>query len=334
MPSIAFWAGVPGGTGQYRCWTPGAALKRAGWDVVYIETEDDPIDADVLVLGRVIGEFIPAMIDELHARSDTVVVYDIDDWFDDIPEYNPANSVELWQVHEAMTRADLITVTTPGLAQLYGRFAPTVVLPNYLDPEVWADCQKERQSHLGVNLSWLAAYKWRGGDLEVLRPWLPEFLEEHPAVSFGALGCPELLEDIGISGYSTPMAAYEFLPKMLSLTDIGLVPLTYNTFNWQGKSACKSMEYGAMGIPSVASPSEANRAYIQPGVNGLLVRKNNWGQQIEAVMSDLAGYSKRARQVAEGHFIDDHIDRWVNAYSQGRSRRHLGSGRAVPAAVS
>lgn len=320
MPSVVFWSGVPGGTGQYRCFAPGEAMRRAGWDVSYVETETDSLVADVVVFGRVISEIVPGLIDQLHARTDSLVVYDIDDWFDDVPDYNPAHEVELWQVHEAMKRVDLITVSTPGLAKLYQRFAPTAVLPNYLDPAIWSDLEEHRMAHPGLVLGWLAAYKWRGGDIEVLRPWLPQFLEDHPEVTFAALGCPELLDDLGIQGISVPLLSYEFLPKMLGTLDIGLAPLTFNAFNWRGKSACKSMEYGAMGVPSIASPSEANTAYIRPGLNGQLVRKNDWVRRVEMVMDDLDNYRLGARKVAEEWYIDEHIGAWIDAYA--RARRH------------
>lgn len=341
MPSVVFWGYVGGGTDQYRCRTPGGALERLGWDVSYVESFDSPLEADVLVLQRVIADWVPDTLRALRqVRPYTLVVYDMDDWFDAIPDYNPASQYiaqpesSLAYLHEAMALADLITVTTPGLADLYGRFAPTAVLPNYLNPEIWENVEKDRFGFDGLNIGWLAAYKWRGGDLEVLRPWLPQFLEDHPEVTFGALGCPELLNDIGITGFSTPMSAYEYLPEMLGPIDIGLVPLTFNAFNWQGKSACKSMEYGAMGIPSIASPSEANRAYIQPGVNGYLVRKNNWGQLIERAIDNLDELRVGARRVAEGWFIDRHIGKWIDAYATARSARgDLGPRRLVSASV-
>ena len=333
MPSIVFWEYVGGGTAHYRCRTPGGALVRLGWDVDYVDGFDSVLDADVVVFQRTIADWIPDTMRALKAaRPNTVIVYDIDDWFDDIPDYNPASkyvanpATSLAYCHEAMRIADLITVSTPGLADLYGRFGPTVVLPNLLDPYVWSDNDRYVAPHDGIHIGWLAAYKWRGGDIEVLRPWLPRFLDEHPDVTFCALGCPELLDDLGIDGFSCDMAPYTHLPKMLGTLDVSLVPLAFNAFNWRGKSACKSMESNAMGVPTVASPSEANRAYVQPGVNGLLVRKNNWAQQIEKVIANLDAYRDGARQVAKGYMIDDHIWRWEAAYRLGadlRPRRHL-----------
>jgi glycosyltransferase involved in cell wall biosynthesis len=104
---------------------------------------------------------------------------------------------------------------------------------------------------------------------------------------------------------------------MLANLDVGLVPLIHSRFN-QAKSWCKGLEYGAMGVPAVASPSREYRRYIRPGDNGLLVRKNNWAAQIETILDDLDGYQARARQVAERYWIDDWIHLWVRAYSEAR----------------
>lgn len=329
MPSIVFWEYVSGGTAQYRCRTPGNALARLGWDVSYVDGFDSSLDADVVVFQRVIADWVPDTIRALKAaKPNTVVVYDIDDWFDKIPDYNPAAeyvanpATSLDYCHEAMRLVDVITVTTPGLAKLYERFAPTVVLPNYLDPTIWGAQPELLDKSEGVSVGWLAAWKWRGGDAEELRPWLATFLDTHPDVRFGALGCPELLADFDIDGFATPMCAYSDLPDVLSTIDIGLVPLAFNVFNWSGKSACKSMECNAMGIPVVASPSEANRAYVRPGVNGLLVRKNNWVRQLQTVMADLPAFRRGALKVAEEYRIDDHIQKWVDAYRGARS--HIG----------
>lgn len=343
-PTVAFWEGVSGGTAHLRCRTPAGALERIGWGVNYIQKVDDPIESDVLVLQRVVGDFVPDIIRKLKRRTSTLVVYDIDDWYEGIPDYNRASKVltaeNLRVVRELMGLADLITVSTPELAEGYASIGPTVVLPNYLDPEIWLDNEKYRVPHPKIHLGWMGAFHWRSGDLDLLKPWIKGFLDDHPEVTFVSCGAPELFEYLGISGLTTPkmrenakdhLRPYAHLPAMLAQLDIGLVPMTQNRFN-QAKSWLKGMEYGAMGVPAVASASREYRSYIRPGVNGLLVRKNNWPQQIEAVMADLDSYKRRARKVAEEHFIDDHIGKWVDAY--GRARRDLRPGRPVPAPLS
>lgn len=341
MPSVLFWVGEPGGTGEYRCMTPGRALARAGWDVAF---EDDGIDVsldglvrgdpDVLVLCRTFGDYVPDAVRRIRGRGRTKVVFDVDDWFAGLPGYNPASRIPADVVdtmHRAMAEADLITCSTPELAEGYATLNRTVVLPNYLDPEIWQPFQRMEVVRSHVHVGWAGAFHWRSADLELLKPWIYDFVDRHREVRFAAIGCSELLGWLGIDGMTTPrlppgphtnprnvdLHPYQHLPAMLANLDIGLVPLAQNRFN-QAKSWCKGLEYGAMGVPAVASPSREYRAYIRPGINGLLVRKGNWADRIESVLDDLDGYRAGARKVADEYWIDDHIHKWTGAYASVR----------------
>lgn len=339
MPSILFWSGVPGGTAQYRCFAPGRALQRCGWDVAWDEdgidvTVDGRVkgDPDVLVISRMMGDYVPDAVRRIRQRGRTLVVFDVDDWFGDVPDYNPASQLApslVDTMHQAMREAHFVTCSTPELAEAYAPLNRTVVLPNYLDPEVWRQWQMYRVKRDYLTVGWAGAFHWRAGDLELLKPWVGRFLDTHPDVRFAAIGCRELLEWLGVDGMTTPrlppterthernrdLHPYEHLPAMLGNLDVGLVPLLFNKFN-QCKSWCKGMEYNAVGVPAVASPSREYRTFIRPGVNGLLVRKNDWVGAVERVLDDLDRYRLNARVVAEGYFIDNHIDRWVDVYDR------------------
>lgn len=341
MPSAVFWSGQRGGTAQYRCFTPGAALERAGWDVAVFEeylqvTPDYRVkgDPDFLVISRIMGDQVPDIVRGAR-RAGTTVIYDTDDWFFGVPDYNPASKLaDVDTMHQAMALADLVTCSTPELAEGYAHLNRTVVLPNYLDPDIWSGNDKYRTPHDGVHLGWMGAFHWRGGDLEELKPWLPRFLDEHPDVTLVSAGSPELFDYLGVDGLTTPdmtgetptelskhLRPYQHLPAMLANFDVGLVPLADNRFN-RCKSWAKGLEYAAMGVPCVATASREYRSFVRPGVNGLLVRKGNWVRQVETVMANLDEYRAGALKVAEEHFIDDHIAKWVDAY--GGARRHLG----------
>jgi glycosyltransferase involved in cell wall biosynthesis len=337
VPSVLFWVGEPGGTGQYRCVGPGRALARAGWDVAFEEdgidmTVDGRVrgDPDVIVLCRIMGDYVPDAVRRIRAKGRTKVVFDVDDWFAGIPTYNPASLIPgeiVNTMHQAMAEADLITCSTPELAEGYSVLNRTVVLPNYLDPDIWRPFQDMARVRSHVHLGWAGAFHWRAGDLELLKPWLHDFLDRHSEVRFAAIGCRELLEWLSIDGLTTPqlpggkntsyrnayLHPYVHLPAMLANLDIGLVPLVNSRFN-NSKSWCKGMEYNAMSVPAVASPSREYRKYIRPGVNGLLVRRQNWARQLETILDDLDAYRDGARKVAEEYWIDDWVWKWAEAY--------------------
>lgn len=295
-------------------------------------------DPDILVLCRVMGDYVPDAVRRIRAAGRTTVVYDVDDWFAGLPGYNPASALPTATVatmHQAMSEADLITCSTPELAEGYASINRTVVLPNYLDPDIWRPFQSVRIAREHVHLGWAGAFHWRSGDLELLKPWLGSFLDRHPEVRFAAIGCRELLEWLGIDGLTTPslppgpgtternkdLHPYQQIPAMLANLDVGLVPLVYNRFN-QAKSWCKGMEYNAMGVPAVASPSREYRRFIEPGVNGVFARRDGWARAVEQVMDDLDGYRVRCQRHAERYFIDDHVHRWADAYTSCRAMAH------------
>lgn len=317
-----FWAGVGGGTAHYRCRTPGAALTRSGWDVAYVESDDSPLAADVVVLQRVVAPFVPELIRRLQVVGSTVV-YDVDDWYDAIPDYNPASRTvtgdTLAMLHDALRAADLITCSTPELAEGYARFGPTAVLPNYLDPDLWGDAHRYRRPRTEVHVGWMGDAKARIADLALLRDWLPGWLDRNPGVKFVGVGSgPELFDYLGVGGLTPSgeriLHPYEHLPALLSWVDVGLVPLVHNRFN-QAKSWCKGLEYNAAGAAVVASGSREYRSFVQPGVNGFLAHKD-WPSVLDRTLDRLDDLRAGARRIAEEHMIDRHIGQWVDAWQR------------------
>jgi glycosyltransferase involved in cell wall biosynthesis len=283
-----------------------------------------PQPADVLVLQRVTW---PNTVDVIRdaQQAGTRVVYDIDDWYDGIPDYNPA-AVHAMQVldlvHDAMQAADVVTCSTPELAEGYAHLNRTVVLPNYLDPDLWSEAElaKYRPEKDRVHVGWAGNIDYRTVDLDLLRPWLPGWLDDNPQVRFVAVGGPDILDYLGVGGLASPptehgnyFRPYDHLPALLTWLDVGLVPLEFNRFN-QAKSWCKGMEYNAAGAAVVASPSREYRQFVQPGVNGQRVRKNDWRGALDTVLDDLDGFRARARRVAEQYLIDRHIGRWEQTF--------------------
>lgn len=273
------------------------------------------------MLQRVIHSGLPEFIRDAQA-SGSVVVYDIDDWYDGIPAYNPASThisaEDVATMHQAMSLVDVVTCSTPELAEGYARLNRTAVLANYLDPDIWGDVSVFAGERSAIHVGWLGKTDYRSADLDLLRPWLTAFLADHPEVRFVAHR--STLELLGVPGLAPPLTEhgqefrpYDHLPALLTWLDVGLVPLAQNRFN-QCKSACKGMESNAAGAAVVASPSREYRSYVTPGLNGFLVRKNDWRGAIERTLDNLDELKVGARKVAEQHFVDDAIHRWTEAW--------------------
>jgi len=100
--------------------------------------------------------------------------------------------------------------------------------------------------------------------------------------------------------------------------DIGLCPLWPTAFS-RSKSAIKAIEYGARGIPVIASDCEAYRDVIEHGVSGFLVRyEHEWLKYMSELAGDDALRAKMgeaARAMAARHTIEEHWPRWAGSYT-------------------
>jgi glycosyltransferase involved in cell wall biosynthesis len=100
--------------------------------------------------------------------------------------------------------------------------------------------------------------------------------------------------------------------------DIGLAPLWPTQFA-RCKSPIKPIEYGARGIPTIASDIEPYRDVITHGVDGFLVKHDHeWLKYL----SELAGdddlrekMGQAAQDMARRHLIEDHWQDWARAYT-------------------
>jgi len=81
----------------------------------------------------------------------------------------------------------------------------------------------------------------------------------------------------------------------LGTADIGLAPLPDNPFT-RGKCSFKVLEYGAAGLPVVASPVGTNAEHIVEGVTGLLAGSPaQWEAHLVRLIEDAALREKMAR---------------------------------------
>ncbi|MBI4743223.1 MAG: hypothetical protein HY776_00055, partial [Actinobacteria bacterium] len=100
--------------------------------------------------------------------------------------------------------------------------------------------------------------------------------------------------------------------------DIGLAPLADTVFN-RCKSDLKLLEYGILGIPSVASYTGP---YIEPIDKGYVLKARNskdWIKQLRKLIQDKDFYneqSKRAKEFANSRILSDHIEERFNVYKE------------------
>lgn len=261
----------------------------------------------------------------LQQNGKTVVV-EVDDWMHGLPINAPAIktlrdtpflSVDV--LAECIQLADIVTVSTPALAEAYSH-RNTKVLGNYLNWPSWADVEPVHERDRGrIRVGWMGSLKWRGRDLSVLQGLLGPWLEKHPNVEFVSVGGEEPHDYLGIPYQQRRSLPYKIFPGHVETTqeiDIGLAPLDYTKFN-ECKSALKGMEYAACGIPVVATPTGPYKEWVEHGVNGMLARRpKDWLRSLDEMLeNDLwRTMGANARAKAERHTIQGNWHLWAEVF--------------------
>lgn len=301
----------------------------SGFDFHVFELDRLPA-ADVYVFQSPLDANIVPLVGALRRRGH-VTVAEADDTSLNLPEWHPAyagthpatNPFRNRDHRHSIYRAcDAMTVSTPALAEQYARHNATIrVLPNFLLGEMWANVtpqytvERER-----VRVGWMGRSLWRQGDLDVLKPWLGDWLRAHPDVDFVAAGDEAVHDILGVpeaQRVSYPAVRFPVgLAEITATMDVGLVPLSAHPFN-EAKSCLKGMEYAACGIPCVASPTVEYRRWLDND-NGLLASSSeDWVAALDRLVSDASlrrSMGRAAEAKAASCTIDRHAHLWEELY--------------------
>ena len=312
--------------------------------VTYVRPK--PIDADVIVLQRVANETTLAIMGSLQKAGHAVVV-EIDDDLSAIHPQHPAHQIlnpkndpgTNWEIMRmACRQADMVTVTTPALAERYGKHGRVAVLPNCV-PAYLLDLEHRGD---GLTVGWPGFTPTHPGDLRATGGGVADAIRRVPGARFLQVG-----PVIGVKeqlGLDEPPEFTDGIPdiddyyRAITRLDVGIAPLADNRFN-AAKSALKMLELGACGVPMVASPVAEYKQLHDEGVGVLAEwRGRNWRQQVEKLLRDpslRAELAGRAREViAESHTYETEYEVWVDAWQDALVNRdkRMGS-RSLPLAA-
>lgn len=330
---------VPGGCAYYRCILPLRAIGAEAmhgdmaWDSAYgfgiKQGRTATYGFDTVMLKLIMSRWTPRQIELAQSIGQRVIV-DVDDFYDELPESNAA-----WQIthpdtnkavnrdhyREVIARADLVTVSTPTLLEHHLKSRGNVKLVrNGVNPWMF---HMKRQAFKPV-IGWVGSLAFRGNDVEILREWLPGFLEEHdlmfhhagvgiiPGPSFGEIvGIPP--ERITYSG-SVPMHMYA---ELLMQFDIGLVPLNDIPFN-HAKSNIKGLEYASAGIPFVATGLPEYSNLCNDGIGRVADTPEEWVAHLTELLSVKVRKREAALQrdaVAARHSVYARVPAWRDVFN-------------------
>lgn len=314
-----------GGCGQYRCIIPGRELaERSGWSIDIQRGRDysGPLpDADLYVFQR---QTDPRLIQIAHdlRRRGKVVLGEVDDWFPGLAAHFGGTSDWVDPLLAVLRACDSVTVSTPFLAEGYGRLGITcAVVRNYLHWPMWQDHRVEPVGRLRIGYQGLALS--HHPDLRLLDGVLAPWLNRHPAVRLVlAGGGKEAAQALGVDPAACalwPARVFAEIPTLTATMDVGLIPLLDAPFN-HGKSWLKGLEYAACGIPAIASDLPEYREARTRGIVARLVRDAaGWLAALDEI-AGLSGHDLRARgdavrAAAREHSIDRHVGEWHDRFT-------------------
>jgi hypothetical protein len=138
---------------------------------------------------------------------------------------------------------------------------------------------------------------YRSNDLEEMRGWLPDFLEEHDLRFHHSGALRDATETIAnLIGFdparltTSPAVPFHHYKDLFTF-DIGIVPLSDIPFN-HAKSALKGLEYASAGIPFVAAGLPEYQRCADMGVGRTARSDDDWVEQMTALLD----YKTRASE--------------------------------------
>lgn len=318
----------PGPVGWHRCWNWTTGLQRLGHTVTHRvhqgtqfdwgETDEFFRGADVVITSKMANPQVFATLLAYRDMYGFKLVVDTDDAYDITPKYNqsfvdyhPGTSVRRL-IDAEMRHADLITVSTPTLADRFRKFNKRVaVIPNVVDPRLHINVRSRKKE--ARHADDLRIY-WGGGgghydDLLVVKNAVLRTFRERPNVKLVFSNfIPDWAADLPpFRVFMIRFAHFNAYPKVLRwlCADVALAPLTSNDFN-RCKSHVKYLDYAMARIPGVYQDMEPY-ASVTNGITGMKAStRDEWYAAINTLLDDPA-----LRKNISVHAYGDVMTRWT-----------------------
>jgi len=244
------------------------------------------------------------------------VRYDIDDLIFDpevirrghvaILDSRPAAAIERWErdaelYRRALAASNSATVTTAPLAAWAAAVCGTArVLPNTLGPEVEAIADQawsERAGRLGggasrcVRLGYASGTPSHHRDFGVISEILARVLRMHPGAVLTVVGELDVgrvdaLRDLGSQVEVRPRVPWPELPREVARFDVNLAPLEPHNPFCECKSEIRCTMASMVGVPTIASPTQPQRAAVIDGVTGWIASSaDDWERCLHESLS-------------------------------------------------
>lgn len=336
------------GCGHYRMIWPAFAAEEVGLDITVIPPdardgmfkamiENDKItsviapDYDVMVFQRVTHRYLAQAISFLRARG-TAVVVDIDDDLEAIHPSNPAWNLlhpkntrdELVASHSwewarvACNEATLVTVSSTALLHRYARHSSArgVVIRNYV-PDEYLTIPHASSPVIG----WGGSLHSHPNDVPMLGNSIARLIDE--GLDFRVIGPGVGIREalrLSEEPISTGSIELDGWPIALAQLGIGVAPLAHQTRFNSAKSWLKPLEYAAVGVVPVMSPSVEYKEIYKLGIGMIAEKTSAWERKLRRLALDESFREDNALRmraiVAEKLTIQGNVRRWIDAWTK------------------
>jgi glycosyltransferase involved in cell wall biosynthesis len=310
-PQILILSGVRGDTRRYRAIHPWEQLQLLGVHCTLSHITDPQLPeklsaATLAVFHRVTHDVYVDRLVSSFKQGGGVAVADTDDLIFDPAAFQWINSPDFQDPLRASLYRDEMLHQRTGLLSCQAALASTDFLREQirlLEKPAWvhhnafslemlrlseAAQRQPPPSRDEVIIGYASGTPTHDRDFAMVKPALRRIMQAHPQVVLWLVGHLDPGSDWG--GLAERIRRMKFvpwrqLPALLSQIDINLSPLVMDNPFSQSKSEIKYVEAGLVGVPTLASPTDAFRYAIRSGENGVLAASpQEWEQALEKLI--------------------------------------------------
>jgi glycosyltransferase involved in cell wall biosynthesis len=247
-------------------------ISAKKYDVVFIHKEAFP--------------FGPPILENLLAKLQPNIIYDMDDAFwTHPPEFNQIGKRirDKQKIHKIIKLSKLILAGNEYILNFVKQINPNVIyFPTVINTEIYQP-RKELADDF-ITIGWVG--RWSSQDyLYNLKPVFQNLIKKFDNLRFCFVG---VKDDFTIDDLPIVKQKWTLENEISSLIpfDIGMMPLPDDEYS-KGKCGFKLLQYMALAIPSVASPVGVNSKIITDGENGYLAKTSEeWEEKLGLLISD------------------------------------------------
>ncbi|GIV30322.1 MAG: hypothetical protein KatS3mg028_1388 [Bacteroidia bacterium] len=339
---VGIISGVQGDTRRYRAFHLWQQLRIAGINtrtshLTSTSSLSIAAQASILILQRVSWDSYVEKIIKTARENNSIVLADVDDliflpdsyqWIDS-PDFSDPIRLRLYQETLSKNRITLehcdgVLASTEFLANQVSQIQkPAWVHRNGFSLEMAYLSENARTATKTIDnliiLGYASGTPTHNQDFLIIKPVLQRILRRHSNVRLFLAGHLNKFDwgDSTEQVHHIPFVRWQKLPETLSTFSINLAPLRVDNPFSQSKSEIKFMEAALLGVPTIASPTQAFCHAINSGKNGFLAKsQEEWEEVLENLINNpekrttigqearnyvLENYSpqKRALQIAE-----------------------------------